>query len=175
MARGSSQSMIQRFLPDIDPGFAAGQYLRFRDRYVVTPLGLGPAVREYPSGMDGPGDVDSGPLPLGVSLSATAVTLGAAQVHGDAALAGALARYGELAGLPVGTPWTKRYAFGLMPIGDAFLAWSKTARPWTATGPLEPPPASVPWWWRLPLLALLAVLGAAPWLPALRRRARAAR
>ncbi|MEV4083187.1 hypothetical protein AB0J43_23255 [Nonomuraea fuscirosea] len=175
VARGSSQSMIQRFLPDIDPGFAAGQYLRFRDRYVVTPLGLGPAVREYPSGMDGPGDVDSGPLPLGVSLSATAVTLGAAQVHGDAALAGALDRYGELAGLPVGTPWTKRYAFGLMPIGDAFLAWSKTARPWTATGPLEPPPASVPWWWRLPLLALLAVLGAAPWLPALRRRAWAAR
>ncbi|MGW4802472.1 hypothetical protein ACWEPC_59670, partial [Nonomuraea sp. NPDC004297] len=74
VARGSSQSMIQRFLADVDPAFAAQQYARFRERYVVTPLGLGPAVREYPVGMDGPGDVDSGPLPLGVSLSATAVT-----------------------------------------------------------------------------------------------------
>ncbi|MFC5831814.1 hypothetical protein [Nonomuraea insulae] len=169
VARGSSQSLIQRFLVDIDPSFAAGQYTRFRDRYVVTPLGLGPAVREYPAGMDGPADVDSGPLPLGVSLSATAVTLGAAQAHGDTPLAGALANYGELAGLPAGTPWTKRYALGLLPIGDAFLAWSKTARPWVAEPP-APPPASVAWWWRLPLLAVLAVLAVAPWLPALRRR-----
>ncbi|GAA4918735.1 hypothetical protein GCM10023334_021010 [Nonomuraea thailandensis] len=171
VARGTSQSMIQRFLVDIDPAFAAGQYLRFRDRYVVTPLGLGPAVREYPSGMDGPGDVDSGPLPLGVSLSATAVTLGAAQVRGDAPLAGALANYGELAGVPAGTPWTKRYAFGLLPVGDAFLAWSKTARPWVSR-PGDPPPATVPWWWRGPLLLALAVIGTAPWAPALWRRRR---
>ncbi|TDC86583.1 hypothetical protein E1292_47770 [Nonomuraea deserti] len=176
VARGTSQSMIQRFLVDIDPAFAAEQYTRFRDRYVVTPLGLGPAVREYPEGLDGPADVDSGPLPLGVSLSATAVTLGAAQVHGDAPLAEALAGYGELAGLPVGTPWTKRYAFGLLPIGDSFLAWSKTARPWVAEVP-APPPASVAWWWRAPLLTVLAVVGVVPWLPALRRsrKARAVR
>jgi hypothetical protein len=172
VARGTSQSIIQRFLGDIDPAFAREQYLRFRDRFVVSPLGLGPAVREYPRGMDGPADVDSGPLPLGVSLSATVVSIGAAQVNHDAALAGALADYGELAGLPLDTPWTKRYAFGLLPVGDAFLAWSKTARPWVA--PVPPaPPAGAAWWWRLPLLALLGLIGAAPWSPALlRRRAR---
>ncbi|MFI7446009.1 hypothetical protein ACIBQX_00795 [Nonomuraea sp. NPDC049714] len=169
VARGSSQSLIQRFLADIDPAFAREQYTRFRDRFLATPLGLGPAVREYPHGMDGPGDVDSGPLPLGISLSATAVTLGAAQVHGDAPLAGALANYGELAGLPLGTPWTKRYAFGLLPIGDAFLAWSKTARPWVAAVP-APPPTVVSPWWRVPLLSILSLFGALPWLPALRRR-----
>ncbi|MFI7127314.1 hypothetical protein ACIBQ1_16570 [Nonomuraea sp. NPDC050153] len=174
VARGSSQSMIQRFLVDVDPAFAAEQYARFRDLYVVTPLGLGPAVREYPEGMDGPADVDSGPLPLGVSLSATVVTLGAAQAHGDAPLASALAAYGELAGLPVDTPWTKRYAFGLLPIGDAFLAWAKTARPWVSRPPV-PPPATVSWWWRTPLLVLLAASAAAPWLPALRRRLRSRR
>jgi hypothetical protein len=171
VARGSSQSLIQRFLVDIDPAFAAEQYTRFRDRFLATPLGLGPAVREYPHGMDGPGDVDSGPLPLGISLSATAVTLGAAQVHGDAPLAGALAGYGEFAGLPFGTPWTKRYAFGLLPIGDAFLAWSKTARPWVAALPV-PPPAVVSPWWRVPLLSILSLLGVLPWLPALVRRRR---
>jgi hypothetical protein len=130
-------------------------------------------VREYPDGVDGPADVDSGPLPLGVSLSASVVTLGAAQVRGDAPLASALADYVELVGLPVGTPWTKRYAFGLVPIGDAFLAWSKTARPWVAPPP-SPPPASISAWWRTPLLLLLAVVGALPWLPALVRRRRAA-
>jgi hypothetical protein len=162
VARGTSQSVIHRFLVDIDPAFGAEQYLRFRDRYLVRPLGLGPAVREYPKGMDGPGDVDSGPLPLGVSLSATVVTIGAAQVNGDERLAGALANYGELAGLPIDTPRTKRYALGLLPIGDAFLAWSKTARPWIA-GPPDPPPAGVPWWWALPLLSLLLAVGVAPW------------
>ncbi|MFD5753053.1 hypothetical protein [Streptomyces sp. NPDC127033] len=171
VARGSSQSLVQRFLVDIDPDFAAEQYARFRERYVVSPLGLGPTVREYPRGLDGPADVDSGPLPLGVSLSATVVTIGAAQVHGDAPLAGALANYSELAGLPVRTPWTKRYAFGLVPVGDAFLAWSKTARPWVAPPP-APPPANVSPYWRVPLLSLLILLGAAPWLPALLRHIR---
>ena len=68
-------------------------------RFVVSPLGLGPAVREYPRGLDGPGDVDSGPLPLGVSFSATVVTLGAAQVQGDRRAgrrAGQLRRAGRL-------------------------------------------------------------------------------
>jgi hypothetical protein len=171
VARSSSQSIILRFLIEVDPGFARAQYLRFRDRYVVSPLGLGPAVREYPDGMAGPADVDSGPLPLGVSLSATVVTIGAAQVHGDAQLAAALANYGELAGLPVETPWTKRYAFGLLPIGDAFLTWSKTARPWVTPTPASPPARISPWWWT-PLLSLLAVLGAVPWLPTLVRRYR---
>ncbi|MFI6231674.1 hypothetical protein ACIBCR_30690 [Micromonospora echinospora] len=166
VARGTSQSVVHRFLPEIDPIFARQQYLAFRDRYLVTPLGLGPAVREYPAGLDGPGDVDSGPLLLGLSLSATVVTLGAAQRHGDHRLAGALANYGELAGLPVQTPWTKRYALGVLPIGDAFLAWAKTARPWVPDTTSQPTlSAGVPFWWRLPLLSLLAAVGVAPWLP----------
>lgn len=172
VARGTSQSVIHRFLPEIDPAFAREQYLRFRDRFVTSPLGLGPTVREYPTGLDGAGDVDSGPLLLGVSLSATVVTLGAAQVHGDAALAGALANYGELAGVPVDTPWTKRYALGAVPIGDAFLAWSKTARPWVDPPSPTGPATRISWWWRLPLLSMLALLGVAPWLPVLLFRRR---
>lgn len=170
-ARGTSQAIIQRFLVDVDPAFAAEQYPLFRDRFLDRPLGLGPAVREYPHGTDGPADVDSGPLPLGISLSTTVVALGAAQVHGDTALAAGFASFGELAGLPFDTPGTKRYAAGLVPVGDAFLAWSKTARPWTTAPPAAPPPA-LPGWWRAPLLTLLLVVALAPWLPALVRRAR---
>ena len=176
VARGTSQSIIHRFLPEIDPVLAREQYLAFRDRFVVSPFNLGPAVREYPVGLAGPSDVDSGPLLLGVSLSATVVTLGAAQTHGDAALAGALANYGELLGAPVDTPWTRRYALGQLPVGDAFLAWSKSARPWLLPVPTDSaPPASVGWTWRLPLLGILLLIGVLPWVPALirlrRRRA----
>jgi hypothetical protein len=162
-ARGSSQSILQRFLVEIDPEFARAQYSAFRARFLSAPLGLGPAVREYPHGTDGPADADSGPLPLGISLSATAVTLGAAKVQGDESLAGALANFGEVAGLPLDTPHTRRYAFGVLPIGDAFLAWSKSARPWVAA-PQPAPPAEVSRWWRLPLLSLFLLIGAVPWL-----------
>jgi hypothetical protein len=113
--------------------------------------------------------VDSGPLVDGVSLSATVVTIGAARVEGDTALADALTRYGDLAGVPVETPWTKRYAFGLLPIGDAFLAWSRAALPMVAEPP-APPARSVPPWWPVPLLVLLAVVGAVPWLAPLAMR-----
>jgi len=166
-ARGSSQSIIERFLPEIDPEFARSQYLTFRDRFLARPLGLGPAIREYPHGTSGPADVDSGPLPLGISFSATVVTLGAARVQGDKSLASGLANFGDVAGLPLDTWHTRRYALGLLPIGDAFLAWSKSARPLAAS----PPPGALGWWWRLPLLTVFLAIAAAPWIaPALRRR-----
>ncbi|MDR7274446.1 hypothetical protein [Catenuloplanes atrovinosus] len=171
-SRGTSQAIIQRFLIDVDPAFAREQYLRFRTLFLDRPLGLGPAVREYPHGVDGPADVDSGPLPLGISLSTTVVALGAAQSHGDTSLAAGFASFGEFAGLPAESFTTKRYAFGLLPIGDAFLAWSKTARPWTTPVPGPPPPA-VSGWWRAPLLALTLLVAVSPWLPALVRRRRA--
>jgi hypothetical protein len=150
-ARASSQGIAQRFLVDVDPTFARAQYASFRNEF-VTRLG----VREYPKGSAGKGDVDSGPLVLGMSLSATVVTLGAAQVQNDP-LADRLDREGELVGLPWTGLTTKRYLFGAMPIGDAFLAWSKTARPFVAG---EQAKSDGTWWWRVPWLVLL-------WLPAL--------
>ncbi|HEY9336676.1 MAG TPA: hypothetical protein VIQ79_19720 [Kribbella sp.] len=151
-ARGSSQAMIQRFLVDIDPAFARTQYASFKDKFVN---GFG--VREYPEGTSGQGDVDSGPLVFGMSLSATVVALGAARIHHDP-LADRLARTGELVGLPFSGLKTKRYAFGAVPIGDAFLAWSTSARPLVAAA--QPELDGESGWWRLPWLALL-------WLPAL--------
>ena len=151
-ARATSQSMIQRFLVEIDPAFARAQYEIFRDRFVG---GIG--VREYPDGVDGVADVDSGPLILGVSLSATVVTMGAARVQHDP-LADRLGREGDLLGLPISGPKTKRYMFGALPIGDAFLAWSASARPIVAGDQPELDGGSG--WWRGPWLLAL-------WLPAL--------
>ncbi|MBM2622821.1 hypothetical protein JIG36_45705 [Actinoplanes sp. LDG1-06] len=174
-AQGTSQSLINRFLPEIDAELAQAQYTRFRTWFLAAPLGLGPTVREYPVGFDGPANVDSGPLVLGTSLSATVVTIGAARLNGDRSLATALSQFGEVAGLPFSTPWTKRYALGAAPIGDAFLAWSKSARPWVAAASspeAEPPSRFISHWWRLPLLMLFLAIGLTPWLTraALRRR-----
>jgi hypothetical protein len=151
-ARASSQGIIQRFLVEIDPAFARAQYEIFKDRFVN---GIG--VREYPKGSAGQGDVDSGPLILGMSLSATVVAIGAARVQHDPA-ADRLTREGELLGLPLTGLKTKRYLFGAVPIGDAFLAWSTSARPLVAAEQPELDGDSA-WWW-LPWLLVL-------WLPAL--------
>lgn len=162
--RGSSQSVIQRFLVDVDPTWARGQYLLFRRQFVVSPMVV-VGVREYPPGEAGLGDVDSGPLIGGVSASATVVTLGAAQVHGDRTLAAPILHQSEGLGFPVEVGETKRYALGVLPVGDAFLVWSKSARPWVA-GPMQLTlPRVVPWWWRLPWHALALALVAFLWSP----------
>ncbi|MGY0501962.1 hypothetical protein ACWZHB_26040 [Nocardia sp. FBN12] len=161
-ARATSQTAIHRFLPEIDPAFATSQYSRYRDQFLAYPGGFGPALREYPKGVDGSGDVDSGPLVAGISLSATVVAQGAARVHGDRDLASAIGAEGELLGLPVSLPGSKRYAFGLLPIGDAFVVWSSTARPLTEpTTVLE---QDLRWWWRLPWLGMLILIAIAPWV-----------
>ncbi len=153
--RGSSQALMLRFLPDIDAAFAAEQYARFRAAFVATRAGL-PAVLEYQVGSQGRSDVDSGPLPLGVSLPGSAVAIGAALRNGDAALARVLGVESEAFGLPLALGGTKRHLLGSMPIGDAFVTWSWTATPWF--GPPSDPPSSFPpverWWWRVPFLLL---------------------
>lgn len=169
-ARATSQTVIHRFLPEIDPAFAQSQYALYRDQFVAHPGGFGPAVREYPKGVDGSGDVDSGPLIAGISLSATVVAVGAARVNSDEPLAAAIGSEGELLGLPIDLPWSKRYAFGLMPIGDAFVVWSSTARLLT-----EAPTAvehDLRWWWRLPWLGVLIAIAIAPWAWTLTRLTR---
>uniref|UniRef100_UPI00036EF78D hypothetical protein n=1 Tax=Nocardiopsis chromatogenes TaxID=280239 RepID=UPI00036EF78D len=97
VARGSSQAMLLRFLPDIDPVWAARDRAAFQEEF-ASPYGPLPGVREYPRGDDSPGDVDSGPLILGLSASASTVALGNTVVYGDTAAAAALTGFAEAAG-----------------------------------------------------------------------------
>ena len=85
----------------------------------ATHLGFG-AIREYGDRPAGPGDVDSGPVVLGVSVSATGFALAAARLAGDADAFVALYRTTDLFGLPIEVGARRGFAVG-GPIGNALL------------------------------------------------------
>ncbi|MGD7788787.1 hypothetical protein ACQCX2_10715 [Propionibacteriaceae bacterium Y1700] len=159
--QGSSQAIIQTFWPDIVAATGVtedDQWRRFVDTFVTREYGL-VGVREFPHGVDGEGDVDSGPLIAGVSASASAVTLAAAHRNGDQRLASTLDREAELLGLR--PPFGTRYALGQMPIGDAFLAFAHSAPRSEPYAPLPQSPS--PLWWVFAGLCLVPV-GLGVWL-----------
>jgi len=161
-ARGSSQSLVARFLVEVDPEWGRSQYGLFRRQFVAPFLGA-PGVREYPESIAGQGDIDSGPLLAGFSPSATVVLIGAAQVQGDREVADALIDASEAAGLPIRWAGGKRYLFGLLPVGDAFLVWAKTSRPWVATWSEATLPQVIEPGWRLPVHGLSLIVAAGLW------------
>jgi hypothetical protein len=81
--------MMSLVLADVDPAFARQQYDALRTNFVDYNWGI-PAGREYPHGVNGASDVDSGPLVLGFSGPASVLGAGAAIANGDDSLAGTL-------------------------------------------------------------------------------------
>ena len=156
---------MSRMLAEVDPEIGALHHRALREAFLARPAGI-PGIREYPRGASGRGDVDSGPLVLGLSASATVVAAAAALAHGDEATARTLLQAGEVVGLPVQLAGTRRYAGGLVPVGDAFLAWTRTTPPsphatrWSPALPRR-------WAWPLHLGTLALALG---WIASLRPR-----
>lgn len=165
--RASSLSVITRFLLEIDPTFGYDQYQRYRQHFLTPLLGV-PGAHEYPDDAAGFGDVDSGPLFFGFSSTATVVTMATAELYGDHQVSEALYPASEAVGLPWSWGDSKRYLFGLMPVGDAFLVWAKTSSPWVnAPPPAQPLPQLVDSNWRWPLHALALGMVIVLWLPSL--------
>jgi hypothetical protein len=155
--RATSMCISIRFLAEAAPGLAAELYSKYRKHMVTTCLGI-PGVREYPKGVTGSGDVDSGPLVFGISTSASAVTIGVARLMGDAEAVAHMVPAAEALAMPISWGGEKRYAGGVLPVADAFIAWSQTARPWFAKTTVQSYPQFVPSWWRLPLHGVSAVV-----------------
>lgn len=135
-ARGSSQSLMNCFLPVIDSAFATDQFVRYRERFLDSRLGV-PMVREFAKGSVGTGDVDSGPIIFGAGSSATVVGPGAFRLNGDPVHADELDASIEGFGMPVGGA-SKLYVFGLMPIADLFIVWTRTMGERVMTEPQRP-------------------------------------
>ena len=143
-------------LANVDPAFARQQYDALRTNFVDYNWGI-PAGREYPHGVNGASDVDSGPLVLGFSGPASVLGAGAAIANGDDSLASTLLATIEMVGMPFELGGGRQYAGGYLPVGDGFLAWARSA---------PPPPGAVyetiiPPGWRLMIHAISLLLAGA--------------
>ncbi len=84
-------------------------------------------IREYPVGVSGSGDIDSGPVIFGSSVSASGFTLASARRFGDRKLFRRLNNTASLWGVPYSGSHGRGHAIG-GPLGDAILLAMYTAR-----------------------------------------------
>jgi hypothetical protein len=117
------------FLTFIDDAFAKAQFeALFRSFGTELPFG-GYALREWPRGVDRPGDVDSGPLVFGLSPSGTGFALAGAAYVNDAQRLRAMLVSAEAVGTTLGLSH-RRYLLAPL-VGDAITLATRTATPWT--------------------------------------------
>lgn len=116
--RASGTALAATFLSYADPGLSSRLFdalaLQLR---TVGPLG---AMREFPPGVPGRGDIDSGPVLLGVSVSATGFAIGASRAHGDREVFRSLTRTAHVFGMPRTWRGQRHFATGGA-LGDAIL------------------------------------------------------
>jgi len=122
-ARGSSQALMLIFLRDIDQQLASDQFKLFKEKFIDTKFGL-TGVREYSKGEFGMGDVDSGPVVFGFGGAATIVGMQTLYLYGEYELSVKIRNTIEALALPLFKGEDKKYFFGMLPIADAFIAWS---------------------------------------------------
>ena len=154
--RGSSQSLINCFLMEIDSSFAKEQFALFKKHFIEKRLGLS-AVLEYPIGVDKQGDVDSGPVIWGVGTAASIVAIRTMAVNDDP-LYVPIRNSIEALGFANSFGKGKKYIFGALPMADAFLAWSNAAEKQVAPTP--------PFLWRavFHLISLIIIVPFCWWI-----------
>ncbi len=122
--RGISVMYGLHFIKDFDPVFAANQYALARQFLVENMLGF-TVVREFPEGVSGRADVDSGPLILGAGPSASGFAIAAAAINGDTDLAWQLLKASAMVGMPVFHEGELQY-LSMPTVGQAVILFGKT-------------------------------------------------
>lgn len=130
-SRGSGVAWSIFYLAYADRAFASEQYGKMRDVLGSTALfSFVHGIREYPLGVEGKGDVDSGPVILGLSPSGTGFAIAGATLAGDDGYKLELLRTAELVGTTMGTDGQRRYVFAPL-VGDAILLAMRTTTEWS--------------------------------------------
>ena len=137
-AKGSSQSLILSFLPEIDSVFSNQQYSIFKNLFVEKRLGIN-AVREYPKGSEGNGDIDSGPVIWDIGTASTIVAHKACIENKDFALAIQIQNGIEAFGFPTHKEEKKYYLKGYLDIADVFIVWARSST-------IIPSESNASWW-----------------------------
>lgn len=159
-AKGSSQSLMLAILPEIDSVYARQQFTLYKTHFTDSRLGL-PGIREFPKGVIGTADIDSGPVLFQIGGAASIVGRRTMQQYGETTQAVGLRNSIEAFGVPSTRNGQKAYLWGILPIADAFIAWSNGLE---ATAPMVD---ETPWRRRFQLYSLLiasALLGILRWL-----------
>jgi hypothetical protein len=123
--RGSGTLLAAYFLAPADLALSRALYEAGRDRLVGQTLGFG-ALYEYADHRATGGDIDSGPLVLGYSISATGFALSGARMHRDPVTFARLYATAHLFGVPVDGDAGRSFVSG-GPLGNALLFAMLTA------------------------------------------------
>jgi hypothetical protein len=126
-ARGSGSALGAFFLGHGLQPLASEIFSAVRRELAVNVLGFG-AIREYPRGESGGGDIDSGPIVFGLGFSATGFSIGGARMCHERVLFHRLWASACLAGAPVNAHHDTRFITA-GPLGNAILLAMLTARP----------------------------------------------
>lgn len=124
--RGCSMSLMLTFLPDIDKEFAKQQFNLYYKYFLDKRLFL-PGIREYPLGINGKGDVDSGPVILQIGGSASIVGIKSLVINGKTEDALKIRNCVEGFGAALTIHDKKRYLFGTWIMADIFIAWANAS------------------------------------------------
>jgi hypothetical protein len=126
-ARGSGSALAVFYLHHALPKLAQEIFASVRRELAVNVVGFG-AIREYPRGQSGFGDIDSGPVIFGFGFSATGFSLGDARACGDPRLFRRLYASAKFAGAPIHPDGRLEFVTA-GPLGNAILLAMLTAKP----------------------------------------------
>lgn len=127
-ARGSSQSLMLIFLYEIDSILGKQQFNIYKNLFPDTRLGVY-GIREYPKRTFGAGDVDSGPVIFQMGGAASIVGVRTLALYRETSLAYSIQCSIEAFGFATHHGDERKYILGILPVADAFIAWSHVAIP----------------------------------------------
>ncbi|MBL8952996.1 MAG: hypothetical protein JNK82_19620 [Myxococcaceae bacterium] len=122
-ARASGAGWNSYYLPFVDAAAARAQFEAAERVFLFDAVPGLAAWREYPPGVKGSGDVDSGPLVFGLSPSGTGFAIAGATLYGSKSRGGML-RTAEAAGITV--PWRGLHYLLSPLVGQAAVLAAKT-------------------------------------------------
>lgn len=129
MSRGSGVAWTIFYQSHVDLAMAQADYWRLKRHFWRPYAPRCAAICEWPHCAGGLGDVDSGPLLLGMSPAATGFAMAGARLAGDEQGLRELAQTAELAGFSV--QWRGRRSYLTAPlVGNAILTAMRSATPW---------------------------------------------
>jgi len=126
-ARASGTALGAVLLSHSERDVSRQLYLAVKSRCSRSFMGFG-YVDEYSDDAHGPGDIDSGPLILGISPSGSAFSIAAARAFNDRAAFVGLYRTAHLMGTPLDISGRRTYVTG-GPLGNAILLTMLTSLP----------------------------------------------